>query len=146
MQRVQRKPAPVVATARQRTYAERTFVLVLTAGFVGLALAFSAMQVQGMFARSRSKEVMASALEQLSQHQNNYRTLYGRFATWPELAERGERVAEGITVVQSNATESHWYVQLHDPGSGLVCDRIHELGSEGNEAPERNTCREAVTQ
>ena len=135
-----------VGIAGQRNNNERKFVLVLCGGFLGLVLALSGMQAQSMMGRSRSRETMTTTLEQLSRSQADFRVLNGRFATWLQLESRGERLAPGLQVVRSSATESHWYVQLLDPKSGLVCDRIHELRSEGDDAPERDTCREAFTE
>ena len=145
MQHASRKSPRAAASAPQRS-TEQLFVLMLTAAFVGAMLMLGALQTRGMFARSKSRQMMGMNLEQVSAHQDSYRVVHGRFATWAELEARGERVSEGLKVVRSSATVSHWYVQLLDPASGLVCDRIHELAHEYNEMPEQNTCRESTLQ
>lgn len=146
MQHGKSKPVGPAVKAGQRTHGERKFVLVLAGAFAGVVLALSAMEAQGAISRSRSREVMGASLESVSRHQGTFRVLHGRFATWPELEARGERLRDGLEVARSSATESHWYLQLRDRESGLVCDRIHDLSDEGNAAPERNSCREWVTQ
>lgn len=142
MARTKPSTKPGVA-AGKRSAGERTFVLLLSGGFLGLVLALSGMQAQSMMARSRSRETMGTTLEQVSRRQADFRVLNGRFATWEQLESQGERLDPALRIVRSNATESHWYMQLLDPVSGLVCDRIYEMGMEVEGKAEQNTCREA---
>jgi hypothetical protein len=132
------------ASAGQRSAAERSFVLVIAGAFASVMVAIAGMQATTAYQQSKSRETMGQSLEQVSRQQSSFRLLHGRFATWPELAERGERMAEGLEVLRSNATASHWYMQLLDRDSGLVCDRIHDLSAEWNAEPEPERCRDVA--
>ncbi len=135
---------PRAGAQQRRNAGESKFVFVVCGAFIGVVLALSAMQAQAMMTKSKSREAMGGTLEQVSKHQADFRIVYGRYATWQQLEERGEKLDPGIRVTRSNATESHWYLQLFDPGSGLVCDKIHELTTV-DASPAKEQCREAST-
>jgi hypothetical protein len=139
-----RQTSTTAATARQRSAAERSFVLVVAGAFAAVMVSIAGMQASTAYQQSKSKALIGESLEQVGRHQSSFRQLHGRFATWAELAERGERMAEGLEVLRSNATASHWYMQLLHRNSGLVCDRIHDLSAEWNAAPEPQRCRDVA--
>ena len=144
---MQRGKAPTRKTATaQRSSAERSFVLLVSGTFAGIVLSLVAMQANTVIERSNSRATMGASLEQVGRHQSSYHVLHGRFATWPELEARGERVAEGVEVVRSSATKSHWYMQLLHRDAGLVCDKLHDLSQELAENPTPEQCREVTTQ
>ena len=133
-------------TSPQRSAGERSFVLLVTGVFAGVMIAVAGMQAKIAYQQSKSRAAIGQSLEQVSRHQSSYRLVHGKFATWPELQARGEQIAAGLEVVRSNATTSHWYMQLLDRHSGLVCDRIHDLNAEWNEEPNAERCREVTTE
>ncbi len=110
-----------------RGVAEQRFVAALIATVVGLTLALGTMGARASVAASDSKQRIGGTLGRASLQQLEFRARNARFAFWGELAASGARLPEGLTVIASNASTSHWYLQLRDAATGVVCASVGQL-------------------
>ena len=70
---------------------------------------------------------MGQTFAVVHRRQSEFRSIVGRFATWPELTEAGATLGPRQRVNGSNADASHWFVSIHDLDAGVICDRTGEL-------------------
>lgn len=95
--------------------------------FVFLTLAVAGMKVRQSMRVDGSRSAVTGTLVKVYEQQSAFRLLNQRFATWPELEARGMRLPEKQRVVRSNASRSHWFMQLRDTSTGVICSRTGEL-------------------
>ncbi|MBX9856725.1 MAG: hypothetical protein K2Y26_14460 [Gemmatimonadaceae bacterium] len=123
--------AKVVAQASTRSRSESLLVTSLLATFALLTVAVASVTVRGNMAVEKRTSALTGTLALVHDHQQTFRVLNRRFASWTELQASGMKVPEGQRVVQSNATASHWFVSLRDIETGVVCSRTGELFDDG---------------
>jgi len=121
----------VVAEASTRSRSESLLVTSLLATFALLTVAVASVTVRGNMAVEQRTTALTGTLAQVHDHQQTFRVLNRRFASWSELQASGMKVPEGQRVVQSNSTASHWFVSLRDVETGVVCSRTGELFDDG---------------
>ncbi len=121
----------VVAQASTRSRNESMLVTSLLATFALLTVAVASVTVRGNMTVGRRTTALTGTLAQVREHQQTFRVLNQRFASWTELQAAGMKVPEGQRMVQSNATASHWFVSLRDIETGVVCSRTGELFDDG---------------
>ena len=115
--------------------------MVLSGIFTGAALVLMAMNVAASNRNSRAKAQIGETFVRMHSRQAEYRSINGRFATWPELEASGVAIGPRQSVVDSNADASHWFLSIRDRETGVVCDRTGELLD--GPVPERQpVCRE----
>jgi hypothetical protein len=81
-------------------------------------------------ADTRAREALGRTFVRVYTRQTEYRTLFGRFANWSELSQRGAMLGPRQTVRSSNADASHWFLSLGDLDTGVICDGTGELFDE----------------
>lgn len=113
----------------------------LVALFTVGALVLMSLNVAETARYTRAKEAIGRTFVRMHSRQSEYRSLYGRFATWPELRAGGVALGPRQSVVDSNADASHWFLSIRDLETGLVCDRTGEL-MDASPAARRPVCRE----
>lgn len=116
-------------------------VMTLVAVFAVGAVTLMSMNVAASARETRSKEALGQTFTRVHSRQSEYRAIYGRFATWPELQTRGVAVGPRQSVVDSNADASHWFMSIRDLDTGVICDRTGELMDESADE-RRPVCRE----
>ncbi|MCC6244352.1 MAG: hypothetical protein IT353_16035 [Gemmatimonadaceae bacterium] len=101
---------------------------------LGMVLAFLAigfvLMMYGIIDSTRSqlaKQTLSESLTEVHDQQTKYRSLMGRFATWPELEARGVALGVNQEVEEWNADGSHWFLSVRDRKTGIVCQRTGEL-------------------
>ena len=120
---------------------DRKIVMLLSGIFTGAALVIMVMNVMASNRNSRAKEQLGQTFVRMHSRQAEYRSINGRFATWPELKASGVVIGPRQSVVDSNADASHWFLSIRDRETGVTCDRTGELLDGPN--PERQpVCRE----
>ncbi|MBA3919145.1 MAG: hypothetical protein C0516_11240 [Gemmatimonas sp.] len=128
------RPSPkakVVAQASTRSRNESLLVTSLLATFTLLTVAVASVTVRGNMTVERRTSALTGTLAQVNDHQQTFRVLNRRFASWSELQAAGMKVPEGQRMVQSNSTASHWFVSLRDVETGVICSRTGELFDDG---------------
>lgn len=123
--------AKVVAQASTRSRNESMLVTSLLATFALLTVAVASVTVRGNMTVERRTTALTGTLAQVNDHQQTFRVLNRRFASWSELQAAGMKVPEGQRMVQSNSTASHWFVSLRDVETGVICSRTGELFDDG---------------
>lgn len=130
---------PVAAAARAKPSAstaigsaarekrDHVFVTSIVVAFVFLTVAIAGVKMNGSMQQDRSRTAMTGTLTKVHEQQTAFRILNQRFATWPELRERGMSLPEAQRVVASNASRSHWYMSVRDTSTGIICSRTGEL-------------------
>ena len=110
--------------------------------FVVGALWLASLSVVESSRKSRAKATIGQTFAVVHRRQSEFRSVTGRFATWPELRQRGATLAPLQTVKASNADASHWFISIRDEKAGVICDRTGELMDEDRfeRAP---VCRDA---
>lgn len=121
----------VAAKATTRSRHEGMLVSSLLATFALLTVAVASVTVRGNMHVERRTTALTGTLSRVHDHQQTFRVLNRRFASWTELQAAGMRVPDGQRMVRSNATASHWYVSLRDVETGVVCSRTGELFDDG---------------
>ena len=134
---------PAVSAARETQDArDRSIVGVLVALFVVSMILLLTLKVRSSTQDTNARANLQETFERVHSRQNEYHTIFGRFATWPELRERGVGVGPRQRVLSWNADRSHWFLSLRDQQTGVECDRTGELFDES--ASERlPVCRPA---
>jgi hypothetical protein len=126
----------------RRARRDRTILSVVVGGFLLFAIVLMSISVSTNANEAKAKAALDASFKTVHIHQSEFRTLFGRFATWPELSQRGVEIGPRQTVRESNADASHWFISLRDQGTGLICDRTGELFDE--DSKERaSICRPA---
>lgn len=126
--------------AGQRESGERRVVVGVISAFLVCAVLLMSMNVVNSSKESKAKETLGQSFAVVHSRQTEYRSMFGRFATWPELEGRGVRLSPNQTVREWNADASHWFISIRDRETGMVCDRTGELFDE--DANERQpVCR-----
>ena len=127
---------------RGREAGERLLVYGILIVFAVIAVALGYLRVVANEREAKAREAMTKTFSSVHTQQRDYRAIFGRFATWPELEERGMRVPPDQSLEKWNADLSHWFVSLKDRQTGLICDRTGEIFDEdaGERVP---TCRPA---
>ena len=131
------RPAPVAARAKPsaslaigsaaREKRDHVFVTSIVVAFVFLTVAMAGVKMNGSMQQDRSRTAVTGTLSKVYEQQTAFRILNRRFATWPELQERGMAMPELQRVVASNASRSHWFMSVRDTSTGIVCSRTGEL-------------------
>lgn len=93
----------------------------------GVTIALVAFGARMSLSLTASEAQIGTMLGRASLQQMEFHTQHSRFALWGELAETGATLPASVTVVRSNATASHWYLQLRDQATGMTCDRVGQL-------------------
>lgn len=120
--------AAVVSKRKRKTTATHERVVVTAVIAFGFAAAvLGSVRVAGDVRETRAKELMQGTFTRVDAHQDEFRRVNARFATWTELAARGVRLPARQQVRTASADQSHWYLSLRDRNTGVVCDRIGEL-------------------
>ena len=144
------KPAARVTTAGVRKGgakpsvkgdAEHRIVFTVVVCFLACVATLAAVRIGDNMQASTAKVGIETTFKEVHQHQQNFRVLNSRFASWNELAATGATLPPFQRVAASNADASHWYLSLRDQNTGVVCDRTGELFDE--RADERKpVCRD----
>lgn len=124
---------PIPASFGQRAAREtrdQRIVVGLVSVFVIMAVALMGMSLATSTRESRAKDQLNATFANVHTQQSEYRALFGRFASWPELKARGAEVGPRQTVRGWNADASHWFISIRDRETGLICDRTGELFDE----------------
>ncbi len=108
--------------------------------FVAVALVLMSMRVVSSAQQANAREALGQTFAVVHSRQAEFRTVFGRFATWPELRDRGMAVGPRQSVKDWNATASHWFISIRDLETGVICDRTGELFDEGS-AERAPVCR-----
>ena len=125
-----------------RSVRDKRIVFALVGIFVIGALAVMSMSIADASRKTRAKAAMGQTFAVVHRRQSEFRSLTGRFATWPELKQRGATLRSNQSVNGSNADASHWFISIRDTEAGVICDRIGELMDE--DSYERTpVCRDA---
>jgi len=115
----------VHATAREAQ--ERGVVL----GAIGVCAALGLIAVGYQVVRSTrvqgAQYALGKSLTQVSTKQSEFRSMMGRFASWPELQDRGMTLEKQQSVTAWNADGSHWFMAVRDGQTGIVCQRTGEM-------------------
>lgn len=122
-------PASFGQRAARETRDQR-IVVGLVSVFVIMAVALMGMSLATSTRESRAKDQLNATFANVHTQQSEYRALFGRFASWPELKARGAEVGPRQTVRGWNADASHWFISIRDRETGLICDRTGELFDE----------------
>ena len=125
-----------------RAARDRGIVMGLLSVFAVGAMALIWVSVVDSLRKTRAKASMGQTFAVVHRRQSEFRTLFGRFATWPELTARGAKLEPSQKVNASNADASHWFISIRDQDAGVICDRTGELMDEdtSERAP---ACRDA---
>lgn len=132
------RPSVIAARAAARTKAarvaqearDRAIVITLSVAFLVTALGFGWFRIDSARQESKAKEGMQQTFTHVFTRQSEFHSLFGRFATWPELRARGVAVGPRQRVREWNADASHWFLSISDQESGIICDRTGELFDE----------------
>lgn len=136
-----RRAAAGNGAAAAREQRDRRIVMGLIAVFTIGALVLMSFNVANSARETRARQAIGRTFVRMHSRQSEYRSLYGRFATWPELRARGVALGPRQSVVDSNADASHWFLSIRDLETGITCDRTGELMDAGATA-RRPVCRE----
>jgi hypothetical protein len=120
-------PASVVPATRRRSTSEERLIALLVASAVGVTVALAAFGARTSMTLTASEQQIGNTLGRASLQQMEFHTQHARFALWEQLAESGASLPANVTVVRSNASPSHWYLQLRDQATGITCDRVGQL-------------------
>ncbi len=144
------RPSAVAAAAREqnalvrreREDRDRTIVVVLITAFVVVVSVLMAVRIRTSSRQSASREALQQTFQHVYTRQSEFRSIFGRFATWPELKARGVGIGPRQRVLDWRADRSHWFLSVRDTTTGVECDRTGELFDE--DASERlPVCRPA---
>ncbi len=116
-----------VKAATTRSISEQRLIALLVATAIGVTIALATFGARASMALASSERHIGSTLGRASLQQMEFHTQHARFALWDELARSGASLPVNVSVVRSNATTSHWYLQLRDQVTGLTCDRVGQL-------------------
>lgn len=117
-------PSTAMASREQR---DNVFVTSIVVAFVFLTLAIAGVKVSSSMQHDRSRTAIAGTLTKAYEQQTAFRIINQRFATWPELEARGMSLLPEQQVLASRASRSHWFMQVRDEGTGIICSRTGEL-------------------
>lgn len=115
-----------------RAASERRWVAVLSSLVVVAMVVASGFAVRSSMADTESRAQLGDAFGQAALRQEEFRARNARFANWTELSESGMRLPAELRVLSSNATSSHWYLQLRDRNTGVICARVGQLPQNRN--------------
>lgn len=100
-------------------------------GVVGVCAVLGLAAVSFQVVRSTrvqgSQFALDKSLSAVSDKQTEFRSMMGRFATWPELRDRGLQLEKQQSVTKWNADGSHWFMAVRDGQTGIVCQRTGEM-------------------
>lgn len=132
-------PAPR-AIDGSRDSGDRRVVIGVVGAFMVAAAFLMSMNAVSSGDETRAREKLGESFATVHDRQAEYRAIYGRFASWPELQQRGVQIGPKQTVREWNADASHWFISIRDTDTGVICDRTGELFDES--AAEREpVCR-----
>jgi len=100
--------------------------------FLTIAVLMTSVRVVRSSQASRAREALGQTFARVHVRQTEFRALNGRFATWPELRERGMALEARQSVKDWNADASHWFISIRDLDTGVICDRTGELFDEAS--------------
>ncbi len=134
--------ASTAARRREREGRDRRVVGVLIMAFVAVMSVLVVVRIRTSSRETDSRTAIQNTFERVHMRQSEYHTIFGRFATWPELRSRGVGIGPRQRVLGWSADRSHWFLSLKDTMTGVECDRTGELFDE--DAAERlPVCRPA---
>ncbi len=116
-----------VSTTAVRARRDSVLVSSVVIAFVLLTIGVAGVKLRQSMRVDSSRSAVAGTLATVHEQQSAFRILNQRFATWPELRARGMRLPEEQRVIKSNASRSHWFMQVRDTGTGVTCSRTGEL-------------------
>jgi hypothetical protein len=132
-----RRPAASLSRARDgqtltveaatRDAQERGVVLGIVSVCAVLGLLAVSYQVVRSTRTQGAQYALGKSLTNVSNKQIEFRSMMGRFASWPELRERGVRMESQHAVTKWNADGSHWFMAVRDGRTGIVCQRTGEM-------------------
>ncbi len=125
------RPLPTTAVGRDRAAHDSRVVVGLVSVFVIVAVLLVSMRIIRSTDEGRAREELGQTFAQVHEQQSDFHTVFGRFATWPELRDRGVALGPRQSVKDWNATTSHWFLSIRDVETGMICDRTGELFDEG---------------
>ena len=125
-------PAPMIAGERSlaRKRLERRVLAALLGALAIWAIVLVGLSISDSTQQAEARVSIDQSFARVHQKQREYRSLTGRFASWPELEKRGERLPRAQSAIKWNADRSHWYLSIRDSDSGLICDRTGEIFDE----------------
>ena len=94
---------------------------------VVLGLAAVGFQVVQSTRVQSAQFALGKSLTTVSNKQIEFRSMMGRFATWPELKDRGLQLEQEQSVTKWNADGSHWFMAVRDGQTGVVCQKTGEM-------------------
>jgi hypothetical protein len=112
-----------IAREREDSVVVTSVIIVLLVGLVALG----SIRLSSTMRAGRSKSALTGTLGRVFVQQGTFRLLNRRFATWPELAERGATLGPRQRVIVSSASSSHWFLAVRDTTTGITCSRTGEL-------------------
>ena len=133
------------ARAAPRTAAreklERRVILTIVSVSVLAVVILMGLRIARSNEQDRARVTIDQTFARVHARQREYRSLIGRFASWPELRDRGVQLRPRQSALAWNADQSHWFMSIRDVESGLICDRTGEIFDE--EWSERSSvCRQ----
>lgn len=120
------------AAVGDATRSDRLVILSMITCFLLMTAVIMWVRVGAGVRVDSSERAVSTALSRAYLAQRDYRILHGRFGSIAELQGRGFRLSPTQTVVDANATASHWYLALRDTVTGVVCSRTGELFDESD--------------
>jgi len=133
-----RKTVQAVGARESR---DNRIVLGVVGAFVAIAVGLMSMRIVTSAQEAGAREALGQTFAMVHSEQAEFRTAFGRYATWPELRDRGMQVGPRQSVKDWNATASHWFMSIRDLETGVICDRTGELFDESS-AERAPVCRE----
>lgn len=125
-------PRRTVQAVTARESRDNWVVLAVVGTFVAVAVVLMSMRVVTSAQQAGAREALGETFAVVHSQQADFRTTFGRYATWPELRDRGMQVGPRQSVKDWNATESHWFMSIRDLETGVICDRTGELFDESS--------------
>lgn len=126
--------------AGNREERDNRVVVGMVTVFAVVAVTLVSMRLVTSNQESNAKAALGETMARVHNSQSEYRAVFGRFATWPELRDRGMQLGPRQSVKDWNADASHWFMSIRDLNTGVICDRTGELFDEA--AAERQpVCR-----
>ena len=128
--RVATAPSLPIGRNLPRKRLERGVLTVLLGVLSVWAMVLIAINISDSTQQAEARVSIDRTFAGVHQKQREYRSQTGRFASWPELEKRGERLPPAQRAIKWNADQSHWFLSIRDSDSGLICDRTGEIFDE----------------
>ena len=122
-----REGRPIASKVVAREAEDRRLVLGMVLAFLAIGFVLMMYGIIDSTRTQLAKQSLSESLTDVHNQQTKYRSLMGRFATWPELEARGVVLGENQEIEEWNADASHWFLSVRDRKTGIVCQRTGEL-------------------